>query len=190
VIVASKVFIFQKGKVSDLIENGKDGLKQKIKLLYNGVSFDQNGITDSKNNKIDLVIEDYKNEIENIDIDSETYLTIEPYLKNIEEKINIPYALNEKIKILFEPMACSIMVIDKEDYFDERIKPLDRKTKAVEMESYGVARASKIANGGKTKFLIFKSVMDKAKLKDDKYKGKAAYTSAQFLKYILEDDVL
>ena len=58
------------------------------------------------------------------------------------------------------------------------------------MESYGVARASKIANGGKTKSLIFKSVMDKTKLKDDNYKKKAAYTSAQFLKFLLESNIL
>jgi len=83
-----------------------------------------------------------------------------------------------------------MMVINKEDYFNENILLHDRNTKAVEMESYGVARAAKIANGGKTKFLIFKSVMDKTKLKDDSYKRKAAYTSAQFLKNLLEMDII
>jgi nucleoside phosphorylase len=191
VIVALKVFLFQKGKLSDISETNNDGIKEKVKLLYNGVDFDINNITDSKNNKIDLIIENYENESESIDINTDLQLTIQPKLKQIEEKINIPYKTSkEKIKVHFEPMACSMMVINKEDYFDERIKPIDRKTKAVEMESYGVARAAAIANGGKTKFLIFKSVMDKTKLKDDGYKEKAAFTSAQFLKYLLEDDVL
>lgn len=189
VIIAEKVFIFQKGKVSDLKEKTDKG-DQIIKLYYNNKEFDKNKVTDHAGNKINLIIEKFKSESETIDIDTELVTLIKPKLRIIENKINEPYAEHEKIKVQLEPMACSMMVINKEDYFDETILPIDRKTKAVEMESYGIARASKIANGGKTKSLIFKSVMDKTKLKDDDYKKKAAYTSAQFLKHLLESKVL
>ncbi len=87
-------------------------------------------------------------------------------------------------------MACSLSVIDKEDYFECNIKSVDRKTKAVEMESYGVARAVKLANGGKTKFIICKSVMDKTSNKVDGYKKPAANISAEFVQYILKNDII
>ncbi|WP_282135750.1 hypothetical protein [Seonamhaeicola maritimus] len=189
VIVAEKVFIFQKGKVSDLKENKGDG-NQIVKIYYDGKKIDKNKVTDSVGNKINLIIENFESESETIDIDTELVSLIKPKLKDIENNINEPYAEHEKIKVQLEPMACSMMVINKEDYFDETILPIERKTKAVEMESYGVARAAKVANGGKTKSLIFKSVMDKTKLKNDNYKKKAAYTSAQFLKHLLESKVL
>jgi nucleoside phosphorylase len=189
VIVAEKVFIFQKGKVSDLKEKAADG-DQILRLFYKNKELDKTKVTDHSGKKINLIIEKFEPESETIDIDIELVTLIKPELKNIENKINEPYAEHEKIKVQLEPMACSMMVINKEDYFDQTILPLERKTKAVEMESYGIARASKLANGGKTKSLIFKSVMDKTKLKDDNYKKKAAYTSAQFLKHLLESKVL
>ena len=189
VIVAEKVFIFQKGKISDIKHDTENG-SQITKLYYKSDEFDKNKLTDSNGKMVKLIMEKFESESEVIDIDTELVTQIKPILKTIEEKINEPYADHEKIQVQLEPMACSMMVINKEDYFDEIILPVDRKTKAVEMESYGVARASKIANGGKTKFLIFKSVMDRTKLKDDRYKKKAAYTSAQFLKYLLECNIL
>lgn len=190
VIVALKVFIFQKGKVSDLKETTDKG-NVKTKLLYNGKDFDQNKITDQKRDKVKIIIEKFELESESIDIDPGLHQRLEPKLKEYEKIINIPYKLeSEKIKVEFEPMACSMMVIDKEDYFTENITSIDRKTMAVEMESYGVARATRIADGGRTKFLIFKSVMDKTNSKTDSHKEKAAFTSAQFLKCILEDNTL
>jgi nucleoside phosphorylase len=191
VIVANKVFLLGKGKLSDVTENTPEGKKRKTELFYEGKAFNINNVKDKHDNLIDLIVENYENELEVIDIDTELQTIIEPELSKIEAKINEPYKLpNEQIKVQLEPMACSLMVINKEDYFEVKIKATERKTKAVEMESYGVARAAKLANGGKTKFLIFKSVMDKAKLKTDGYKEKAAYTSAQFLKFILENNIL
>ena len=190
VIVAEKVFIFQKGKVSDLKEITDNGI-QKTKLFYNKKEFDKRKLTNSDGEKINIIIEKFEHESEVIEIDTELSTLLKPILKSIKNKINEPYKLeSEKIEVQLESMACSMMVINKEDYFDDTILPIDRKTKAVEMESYGVARAAKVANGGKTKFLIFKSVMDKTQLKDDDYKKKAAYTSAQFLKHLLESKVL
>lgn len=190
VIVAEKVFIFQKGKVSDLKEKTEDGI-QKTKLLYNNKEFNKFKLTNSNGERINIIVEKFEHESEVIEIDTELSNLLKPILKSIKNKINEPYKLDsEKIEVQLETMACSMMVVNKEDYFDDTILPIDRKTKAVEMESYGVARAAKIANGGKTKFLIFKSVMDKTQLKNDGYKEKAAYTSAQFLKHLLESNVL
>ena len=190
VIIAEKVFIFQKGKLLDLKENSKDGIRN-TKLFYNNKEFDKKKLTNSSGEKINIIIERFEHESEVIEIDTELSTLIKPQLKFIKNKINEPFKLDsEKIDVQLETMACSMMVINKEDYFDDTILPIDRKTKAVEMESYGVARAAKIANGGKTKSLIFKSVMDKTKLKTDGYKEKAAYTSAQFLKHLLESEIL
>lgn len=189
VIIASKVFLLGKGKVTDL----KDNEGKKIDLNYNEQPFNPQLFTDGIGNQVEIIVEKNLLDNETIDLDTQLHLTIEPNLESIISKINKsnPYITKEKeIKYHFEPMACSLKVIDKEDYFEVNIKTIDRKTKAVEMESYGVARACKIANGGKTKFLIFKSVMDKASQKGDDYKKIAAYTSAQFLKYLLEDNII
>lgn len=188
IIVANNVFPLQNGKISDIKEE-VDGNYQKVKLKYSNDDFDATLLTDSSGHQIKIVFE--KNERENvgINIDHELGQIIEPKLKKIQEKINEdPFKFN--IKIFYEPMACSIMVINKEDYFEDNILGIDRNTKAVEMESYGVARACQIAKGGSTKWLIFKSVMDKADKKNDDYKAKAANTSALFLKYLLEMNII
>src|SRR5690606_17219509 len=94
------------------------------------------------------------------------------------------------INIHFEPMACSTMVINKDGFFEDHIKYVDRQTVAVEMESYGVARACQFGNEGKTNWIIFKSVMDNMTQKDDRAKRFAANTSALFLKHLIYDGVL
>lgn len=184
IIVANKVFPLQNGKISDLKEKiGND--YQKVKLKYDNIDFDVTKLTDSNGHQIKIIIEKNERESEGIDIDIELNQTIDSEIENIENKIKSdPFKCN--VKVSFEPMACSMMVINKDGYFEEVIKSIDRKTKAVEMESYGVASACSIVNGGTTKWLIFKSVMDKAKNKNDDYKKKAAHTSALFLKYLLE----
>ena len=187
IIVANKVFLLQKGKVSDI----KDKKGKSVRFMYGDTEFDKNKITAIPDVKFDIAIEKFDKESNVIDIDDGLQQLIEPKIESIKSKINNPYKVeSEQIDIHFEPVACSIMVVNKEDYFDDFILSVDRKTKAVEMESYGVARASKITNGGKTKFLIFKSVMDKTRMKNDAYKAKAAYTSAQFLKYLLELNII
>jgi nucleoside phosphorylase len=98
--------------------------------------------------------------------------------------------MKKKVDIHFEPMACSTMVINKEGYFEDHIKTVNRKTIAVEMESYGVARACQFGNEGKTKWIIFKSVMDNTKQKTDEAKKFAAHTSALFMKEILYRGIL
>jgi nucleoside phosphorylase len=87
------------------------------------------------------------------------------------------------------------MVINKKGFFEDTIKTINRKTAAIEMESYGVARACIFANEGKTKPIIFKSVMDKTFDKEDvknnvNNKKFAAYTSALFLKSLFEEKII
>ncbi len=188
IIVAKNVFPLQNGKVSDLKEKIGDTFR-KVKIKYGNRNFDETKLTDSAGHQIKLIVEKNERENEGIDIDTELSQMIEPKLKDLEYKIqNDPY--KKSVKIHFEAMACSMMVVNKEDYFEEQILGINRKTKAVEMESYGVARACKIANGGNTKWLIFKSVMDKTKGKNDDYKAMAANSSALFLKYLLEMNII
>lgn len=97
---------------------------------------------------------------------------------------------NDDISIHFEPIACVRSVIDKENYFVENISTVDRKTIGLEMESYGIARACELVNNGTTIPLIIKSVMDNTTGKTDDAKTYAAWTSAMFIKYIIENDLI
>jgi len=58
------------------------------------------------------------------------------------------------------------------------------------MESYGIARASKITNNGNTKCLIINAVMDKTTAKTDEHKETVAKNSADFVMNLIEINVL
>jgi nucleoside phosphorylase len=191
IIVATDVFLLGKGKIKDVTEKDiETNTSKKIELFYNGFDFNKNQLVDKDGKPVDIIIEKFEKENNSEESCSDIEYLIKPNSHKILEELNRVYTDIEKIDIHFEPMACSLSVIDKEDYFECNIKSIDRKTKAVEMESYGVARAVKLANGGKTKFIICKSVMDKTSNKVDGYKKPAANISAQFVKYILENDIL
>ncbi len=188
-VVAKKVFTFQKGKVSDIA--GKDGKKVK---LYNKdqVEIDYDHLYDESGKQIAISVEKFEGEQDSVlSIDSLLQDHLEPEIPEIEKLINKEIqAFGKEIKIVFEPIACSTMVINKKGYFEDHIMPVHRKVAAVEMESYGVARSTEIANDGSTKWLIFKAVMDNMTVKDDSAKKYAARISAMFLKYILERGAL
>lgn len=190
IIIASGVFTFQRGKISDY----KDSKGKIVNEFFDSREqlIDLSQIYDKNKNHLKVSIEKFEPENDLIEIDLLVKSKIDSSVESISFKINEPYKLegNKKIKIVFEKMACSSMVIDKTDYFNDNIKPIDRKVVGVEMESYGIARACQFANDGQTKFLIFKSVMDNTVRKRDNSKSLAAYTSALFLKYLLEDNVL
>ncbi|MBA3985520.1 MAG: hypothetical protein H0X63_02860 [Flavobacteriales bacterium] len=191
IIVATDVFLLGKGKIKDV--TAKDintNTSQKVELFYNGNSFSKNNLIDKDGKTVEIIIEKFEKEHNSEESSSEIEYLIKPKNSEILKELNKLFTNQEEINIHFEPMACSLSVIDKEDYFECNIKSIDRKTKAVEMESYGVARAVKLANGGKTKFIICKSVMDKTSNKVDGYKKPAANISAQFVKYILEKDII
>jgi hypothetical protein len=172
----------------------KDNENNKIQLFDNDNKLvDTYALYDADHKLVRIGIEKFEVEHDDVPtLDSVIKDKLHPRLKSITDKLNAPYRGREEemIKIEVEAMACSTMVIDRAGYFEENIKIHDRKILAVEMESYGIARACKFANGGKTKWVIMKAVMDNMTQKSDGYKSKAAYTSANFLKIILEEDYL
>jgi nucleoside phosphorylase len=84
-----------------------------------------------------------------------------------------------------QPMACTEAVIDKPGHFVE-FTDRDRKTIAVDMESFSILKACESLHTYQTKGIIIKSVMDRTSDKNDGTKAYASYTSAMFLKGILE----
>ena len=203
VVLAKQIFIFQKGKISDLRVKDEEGNYVKIDLYDNARNIvDYNHLFDNEGNQISISIEKFEVEHDTI-IQLDTFFedSLNPKLDLIIKKINeiiqkeTFFAEKKTIKIVVEPMACSTMIINKEGYFEDTIKSIHRKTSAVEMESYGVARACQYANNGKTIPLIFKSVMDKTVYKADTVNGInvkkfAAFTSAQFMKLLFEENII
>ncbi len=122
---------------------------------------------------------------------------ISPIKDSIIKKIRVDALGNPKFKQLAPNlnahlegnMACSTSVINKSKYFEDTIKPEDRKAIAVEMESFAIARACN-QSVLKPECLIIKSVMDKAQKKNNIYKEYAAFTSARFLYYLVYDEVI
>lgn len=189
IVLAKKIFTFQKGKISD-VKNSKGDKLELFDKDRNPI--DYNFLYDNEGKQIRVSIETFE-------IETESVLEIDPLLSDhiIGKLSKIKTEINESLKsfgkeinIHFDSMACSTMVINKAGFFDDKIKVVDRKTVAVEMESYGVARACRFANNGETKFVIFKAVMDNTVDKDDNAKRFAAHTSAQFLKNIIYDKIL
>lgn len=190
VIVAKKVFMFQKGKVSDV----KDEKGENIKLYDSRkTEIDPNNLQDENGKKVALNVEKFEIEHNSIcELHPVIKDVLEPKLGSIKEKINKELkAYDKEINIHLEPMACSTMVINRTGYFEQNVKTVDRKVIALEMESYGIARACEFANEGRTNFLIFKSVMDNMKNKvDGNNKAFAGKTSALFMKFLLEENIL
>ncbi len=200
VIIAKQVFTFQKGKISDLTYKGENGECHKFELFdkeQNKIDYDH--LFDDQGNQIIIHIEKFERETEfATSLDSVIEDRLKNKLKSIVHKINDKletYALNKEIKVELAPIACSTMVINKEGYFENTIKNINRKTAAVEMESYGVVRACQIANNGQTKPIIFKAVMDNTHHKSDtvsaiNVKNLAALTSALFLTFLFEEKII
>lgn len=203
IIIAKQVFTFQKGKISDIKRKDEKGNAVKIDLFdSNQEIVDYNHLFDNEGNQVAISVEKFDIEHDAI-IHLDTFFedSLNPKLETIRNKINETiksesfFSVEKKIKIEVEPMACSTMVINKEGYFEDTIKSVHRKTAAVEMESYGVARACQFANHGRTKPIIFKAVMDNTVNKSDSvagidWKKFAAFTSAQLMKHLFEDKVI
>jgi len=120
------------------------------------------------------------------------YITkIKSNKKNIERYVeDEDNTRNKDVKLHFGPIGCVRQVIDVEGYFKKEIQKIDRKAIALEMESYSIVRACKLANNGKTKPLIVKGVMDNTKDKSDNAKPYASFNSAKVLEYILKNKII
>ncbi|GAA4213224.1 hypothetical protein GCM10022289_45090 [Pedobacter jeongneungensis] len=163
VVIAKYIFRFHKGKLED------DRFLRELEFV-----------------KIDeLLIRSVKEgDSKNINL-VKAQLIGSPTLNERFHKFNF-----QSLKSIIDPMACTEYVVDKKDYFKEVIQSIDRKATAVEMESYGVARATETSGRGETKALIIKSVMDNTTAKNDKAKGYASYTSAMYLNALLESGTI
>lgn len=163
IVISKKVHLFQAGKLK---EDGFD--KESVEVKMDNVT-----IKKIQDRGKDIVTE-IKNELKN---------TSDPDLLKFKKY------WSKGMSIHFEPTACSTMIIDKKHYFEEVIKEIDRKMVAVEMEGYGIARANEYLLC-ETKAILIKCVMDKTTKKDDDAKPYAAYVSAQFVKKLIEKNVL
>lgn len=152
VVVATKVFTIDKGKITDY------GFKPEIESANTDSSY----ITSFKREKEKIIT----------------------YIKENDQ------TREDRIKVHFGSITCVRQVIDLEGFFEGNITPVDRKALALEMESYGVSRACEIVNDGNTVALIIKSAMDNTADKVDNAKSFAAWTSAMFVKYIFENDLI
>lgn len=133
----------------------------------------------------------FKNELEISNTDGSNITKFKRNKQNIIDFIRDEDTIHKKqINIHFGSIACVRQVIDVEGYFEDKISVTDRKAIALEMESYGIARACELVNNGKTIPLIIKSVMDNTQDKTDGAKPYAAWSSAMFVKYILENDLI
>ncbi|WP_179347712.1 5'-methylthioadenosine/S-adenosylhomocysteine nucleosidase family protein [Winogradskyella pacifica] len=202
IILAKQIFTFQKGKISDVKTENSEGKVVDITLYdFDKNVIDYNKLFDQNGNLISVSIEKFEREHDSIiSLDSLFEDKLNPKLDIVKQNINknikeTSFIDNKSINIIIGPMACSTMVINKNGFFEDTIKGIHRKTVAVEMESYGVARACQFANNGKTIPIIFKSVMDKTVNKEDtvdgiNYKKFAAYTSAQFMKELFLNKII
>jgi nucleoside phosphorylase len=206
IIVAKKIFAFQKGKISDhpsILDLPDEDSDQAFLFDVNKNPVDLKHLFDAKQNQVIVSVEKFELEHDamiglNTSIDDQ----LKDHLQEIKDKINseisndLRFSVNPpKIDIAIEPMASGTMVINKKGYFEEILKTVDRRVAAVEMESYGLARACQLANSGKTIPIIFKSVMDHTFRKEDAPGGTnvkkfAAYTSALFMKYLFEYKII
>jgi nucleoside phosphorylase len=85
------------------------------------------------------------------------------------------------------PMACGSTVVANREIVEKQIHSQYGDTAALDMESYAVMYAVKEAPAPQPKGLVIKSVCDYAnEEKSDQYQKFAAFTSAQFAKFLYE----
>ena len=181
-------FILNRFNPKYLIMTGVCGGKNDSKINFGDIVFATKLYTFHKGK---LNPTDFAYESEICKIDDQTIVRVRTARKTIARGImdsdptRSSHYESNPLKIHIEPMCCSDFVINDDGFFKLISKLKDRKTIAVDMESYAVARSCEIINNGFTKAYIIKSVMDKMKKKNDDYKSYAAYTSVEFLKNFL-----
>lgn len=174
----------KKTKFGDVVISTKVHLFQAGKLTNNGF------LKESAESKIDEITIQ-KIEQNEKEIVGEISKDIGKQINKLKVKEDHKFFVFQKNKITthIAPTACSTMVIDKKGYFEEFIKSISRKMIAVEMEGFGLARATEsILNP--TKSIMIKCVMDNTRAKKDIAKAYAAYVSANFVKKMIEKNIL
>lgn len=91
------------------------------------------------------------------------------------------------LKLVLGPLACGAAVVGNSEIVDDMIKQHSRKTVGLDMESYGVFYATNYGLDSGTIPICLKSISDFAdEKKGDGYQKYAAYTSAEFARYLIE----
>lgn len=91
------------------------------------------------------------------------------------------------LKLVLGPLACGAAVVGNSQIVEDMIKKHSRKTVGLDMESYGLFYATKYGLDNRTIPICLKSISDFAdKDKEDDYQKYAAYTSAEFAKYLID----
>jgi nucleoside phosphorylase/CheY-like chemotaxis protein len=89
------------------------------------------------------------------------------------------------------PIACGAYVLASSQAVKTKVLSRERKTKGLDMESYGLYYAANSIENGKTIFLCIKSISDFAnKEKNDDYQPYAAYTSTEFARQIIINHII
>lgn len=92
------------------------------------------------------------------------------------------------LKLILGPLACGAAVVGNSEIVDDMIKQHSRKTVGLDMESYGIFYATNYGLNNSTIPICIKAISDFAdEEKQDVYQKYAAYTSAEFSKYLIEN---
>ena len=111
--------------------------------------------------------------------------TDEEVMKVVNETVGSP---DNEFHVITGPMACGSFVVANSAVVDQRIKALFPETEALDMESYSVLYAAENASEPRPKGLVVKSICDFADSgKSDQYQRFAAYTSAGYVQYLLNN---
>ena len=95
---------------------------------------------------------------------------------------------DNNITLQLGSLACGVAVIGSNTIVADMITSHARKTKGLDMESYGVYYAARRSIN--TKAICLKGISDFAdSRKNDKYQSYAAYTSTSFAKYLIENEL-
>ena len=115
-----------------------------------------------------------------------TVVTTDPRLQPFFEKAAQSTANETHVRI--GTMASGAAVVANREVLNKQIKSQFSNTLILDMESYGVAYAAAHATEPKPMAIIAKSICDFADdRKNDEYQKFAAYTSSEFVKFMLED---
>lgn len=99
-------------------------------------------------------------------------------------------APSSMLKLFYGPMACGSAVVASKEVISI-VREQSRKVVGLDMESYGVYYACRNVTYPGAKAIVIKSISDFADCKkDDKNQEYAAYTSAQFVMYLIKNVLL
>ena len=97
------------------------------------------------------------------------------------------YSAENEAHVHVGAIATGASVVANKSVVEKQVMGQEYKTMGLEMEGYGVAYAASHATEPKPKAIIAKSICDFADSnKSDDYKKFAAYTSCEFVKFMIE----